>query len=295
MDAETLDRVALAERPRLVGIAYRLTGSRSDAEDLAQEALLRAHTATAAAIESPVAYLTTIVTRLAIDHLRSARVRRESYVGPWLPEPIVADPAPDAAAGAIRKDTLSMAFLVLLEQLSPAERAVLILHDVFAYSHADIGVMIERSEVSCRQLLRRARQRLGAERPRTEVDPTERDEITKRFVTACETGNLESFLALLTTDAELVLDGGVEVRKAARNPIRGDGRVARFLAFVMGRLNDQRRIVPANLNGGPAVLVYNGASELIGALFIQPASSGRADQIYWIRNPTKLAGLTTTR
>lgn len=280
----------MAERPRLLGIAYRMTGSHSDAEDVVQEAMLRAHRAGLDEVESPAAYLTTITTRLAIDHLRSSRVRRETYVGPWLPEPIAADPAPDAAARAVLDDTISMAFLVALEMLSPDERAVLVLHDVFAYAHAEIAGMLERSEASCRQLLRRARRRLEDGRPRIVVDLRQRDELVRRFVAACDGGDLAAFLAMLTDDAVLVSDGGAHV-KAARHPIRGADRVARFLAYVMSRAAVSRRVTPVTLNGGPAALVRNGDGGLVGALFLEPGAGGRAATIHWVRNPDKLAGV----
>lgn len=268
-----------------------MTGSLSDAEDIVQDALLRAHRARVDDIESPAAYLTTITSRLAIDHLRSARVRRESYVGPWLPEPITADPAPDAAASAELADTLSMAFLVVLETLSPDERAVLLLHDVFAYPHADIAEMLGRTAASSRQLLRRARRRIEAERPRAVADAAQRDEVLHRFLDACEGGDMEAFLSLLTEDAVLTFDGGAEVRTAARHPIRGADRVARFLAFVMGRLADGGTITSVVLNGGPAALVTADGGEIIGAVFVEPAAGGAAAEVRWVRNPTKLAGL----
>lgn len=290
MDSATLDRVAQEERPRLLGIAYRMIGSRTDAEDVVQEAMLRVHRA-ATEVESPAAYLTTVTTRLAIDHLRSARVRREAYVGPWLPEPIAADPAPDAVTRAVLDDTMSMAFLVALETLSPDERAALVLHDVFAFSHREIASMLERSEGSSRQLLRRARHRLETGSTRGTVDLTQRDEIVRRFIAACDGGDLGSFLELLTTDVELVFDGGAEVKTAARRPIRGADRVARFLAFAMSRIAEHRVVEPASLNGGPAVLVYAKPGLLIGAVFVEPTSSGDAETIRWVRNPRKLAGL----
>jgi len=290
LDAATLDRVALAERPRLLGIAYRMTGSHSDAEDVVQEAMLRAHRAAAGDIESPAAYLTTITTRLAIDHLRSARVRRETYVGPWLPEPIAADPAPDAAARAVLDDTLSMAFLVALETLSPDERAVLVLHDVFAYSHAEIGAMLERSEASCRQLLRRARQRLEAGRPRVAVDLAQLDELVRRFIAACEGGDLDAFLAILTEDVVLVSDGGAKV-KSARHPIRGADRVSRFLAYLVNRTTAYRSVAPTTLNGEPAVLMFDEDGGLSAALFVEPADDGRAQTMRMVRNPDKLGAL----
>ena len=291
MDVAELDEVARAERPRLIGLAYRMTGSLGDAEDIVQDALLRAHRALPADIESPPAYLTTITTRVAIDHQRSARVRRESYVGPWLPEPITADPAPDAAAHAELSDTLSMAFLVVLETLSPDERAVLLLHDVFAYPHADIAEMLGRTDASCRQLLRRARQRIDAGRPRVDADLSQRDEVLRRFLDACEGGDLDAFLDMLTDDAELVFDGGAEVKTAARHPIRGAERVARFLAFAIGRLDAGGAVTRVTLNGGPAVLVTTGSGEVIGAVFIEPGERGDAAEIRWVRNPAKLAAL----
>ena len=165
MDPSTLDEAAIEAQPRLLGIAYRMLGSMADAEDVVQEALLKAHRAAPDDIDSPVAYLTTLTTRTAIDHLRSARVRRESYVGPWMPEPVIDDPAADASGPALLADSLSMAFLVVLESLSPEERAALLLYDVFGYSHAEMAKVLDRSEGASRQLLRRARQRIEADRP----------------------------------------------------------------------------------------------------------------------------------
>ena len=295
METSPFGPAALAERPRLLGLAYRMTGSRSEAEDIVQEAFLRAQRTTPHAIRSPAAYLTTITTRLAIDHMRSARARRESYVGPWLPEPIDLEPAPDAAANAVRNDTLSLALLIVLETLSPHERAVLLLHDVFSYSHAEIAIIVQRSEAACRQLLRRARQRVDRGRPRRTVEPAVRDEVLRRFIAACEGGDLDSFIATLSGDAVLTFDGGPEIRTAARHPIRGADRVGRFLAHVMRRMTPARALVPVTLNGGPAVLAYNGRDELIGAVFVEPADDGRIGAIDWIRNPTKLAGLHRPR
>lgn len=296
MDSEAFDLMALTERPRLLGIAYRMLGSYSDAEDIVQDAMLRFHAVHATEIVSPAAYLTTITTRLAIDHLRTARVRRESYVGPWLPEPIVADPAPDAASTAIIGDSLSIAFLALPERLGPTERAVLVLHDVFAYSHAEIGSMLERSEASCRQVLRRARQRIDDDgRTAAEVSPARRDEVVRRFVAACAGGSFDAFLATLMADVELVFDGGAAVKSAARRPIRGADRVARFLAFAMTRTGPARRVEITTLNGGPAALVFAGRDALLGAVFVEPDDDGRAALIRWVRNPSKLQRLLDPR
>jgi RNA polymerase sigma-70 factor (ECF subfamily) len=288
VDTADFDQVAQRERARLIGLAYRMTGSLSDAEDIVQDALLRAHRAGLDGIDSPAAYLTTITTRLAIDHQRSARVRRESYVGPWLPEPIAADPAPDAAAAAELADNLSMAFLVVLETLSPEERAVLLLHDVFAYPHSEIADMLDRSDASCRQLLSRARRRIAAERPRADADLALRDAVLRRFLDACEGGDMDGFLSLLTEDAELVVDGGATVKTAARHPIRGADRIARFLAFVMGRLAGGGSVTSIRLNGGPAALVTSAGGEVVGAVFVEPDDDGNAAQIRWVRNPSKL-------
>ena len=295
MGTEAFDTIALAERARLLGLAYRMLGSYSDAEDIVQDALLRFHKVHAGEIASSSGYLTTITTRLAIDHLRSARVRRESYVGPWLPEPIVADPAPDASSKAVIDDSLSIAFLVMLERLNATERAVLVLHDVFAYTHTEIGSMLERSAASCRQLLRRARQRISDDRAATEVTPARRHEVVRRFVSACEGGDFDAFLAALMSDVELVFDGGATVKTAARRPIRGADRVARFLAFAMTRTGPGRRVETATLNGGPAVLVFTERRVLLGAVFIEPDEQNRAALIRWIRNPSKLQQLLGPR
>jgi RNA polymerase sigma-70 factor (ECF subfamily) len=284
------DRAFEEHRPLLFHIAYRMLGTVSDAEDVVQEAWLRWHRG-AEEVLAPRSYLAQVVTRLAIDRLREVRRSREEYVGPWLPEPIVADPAPDAAASAELADTLSMAFLVVLETLSPDERAVLLLHDVFAYPHTDIAEMLGRTDASCRQLLRRARQRIDAERPRADADLARRDEVLHRFLDACEGGDMEAFLSLLTEDAVLTFDGGAQVRTAARHPVRGAERVARFLAFVMGRLADGGRVTPVSLNGGPAALVTTSAGEIVGAVFVEPGTDGNAVEIRWVRNPSKLATL----
>ena len=291
MNEEWLEQAAAAERPRLLGLAYRMTGSMTDAEDIVQEAMLRAHRARAADVGSPAAYLTTITTRLAIDHLRSARVRRESYPGPWLPEPIAVDPAADAASHLALRDSLSVALLVLLEHLSPDERAVLVLHDVFAYRHAEIGEILDRSEASSRQLLKRARSRLGSVGSRAETAGTRRDAVVRKFVAACQGGDFDAFLTALTSDVELVFDGGPTVKTAARHPIRGADRVARFLAYAMNRTGPNRRITLTTLNGESAVLIHTDAAVLVGAVFIEPSPDDRATSIRWVRNPQKLTHL----
>jgi RNA polymerase sigma-70 factor (ECF subfamily) len=287
MDPGTLDVAAAEAHPRLLAIAYRMLGSMTDAEDVVQDALLKAHRAAPVDLDSPVAYLTTLVTRTAIDHLRSARVRRETYPGPWLPEPVVDDPAPDASAAALLADSLSMAFLVVLESLSPEERAALLLHDVFGYSHAEMATILDRSVGASRQLLRRARQRIQADRPRFDVDLERRDQLVRRFRDACEGGDLEAFLTVLTDDVTLITDGGGVV-SAARHPVVGAARVARFLANVLKRERAIRETRIVTVNGQPALAVlYGGRLGLV--VVLEPADDGRADLLRFVRNPAKLA------
>jgi RNA polymerase sigma-70 factor, ECF subfamily len=291
VDPTPLDEVAAEAQPRLLAIAYRMLGSMTDAEDVVQEALLKAHRAAPSDLDAPVAYLTTLTTRTAIDHLRSARVRRETYPGPWLPEPVPEDPAPDASAPALLADSLSMAFLVVLESLSPEERAALLLHDVFGYSHAELAGVLDRSEGASRQLLRRARRRIEADRPRFDVDLERRDRLVRQFRAACEGGDLDAFLAVLTEDATLVSDGGGVVT-AARRPVVGATRVARFLANVVNRRVDDRELRPVTVNGQPALaFLFRGRLGLV--VVLDPAPDGRIGTIRFVLNPAKLAHVRT--
>jgi RNA polymerase sigma-70 factor, ECF subfamily len=284
-----LDRAAVEARPRLLALAYRMLGSMSDAEDVVQDALVKARRSAPTDVASPVAFLTTITTRTAIDHLRSARVRRESYVGPWLPEPVLDDPAPDASARAMLADSLSMALLVVLESLTPDERAALLLHDVFGYRHAEVAGVLGCSEAASRQLLRRARLRVEADRPRFPVDRAQHEALLQRFLAACQGGDMASFLDLLTDDAVYVADGGAEV-KAARHPILGAVRVARLLGSIMGKRRQGRSFATVALNGEPGLAIFTDG-ELTSVVFVEPASPERIARIHWVRNPAKLARL----
>jgi RNA polymerase sigma-70 factor, ECF subfamily len=281
-----IDEAAAASRPRLLALAYRMIGSMSDAEDVVQDAILKARKAPPEDLDSPVAYLTTVTTRTAIDHLRSARVRRESYVGPWLPEPILDDPAADVADHAVLSESLSMAFLVVLENLAPEERAALLLHDVFGYSHAEVAAILRRTENSSRQLLFRARQRVEAERPRFDVDAARRDEVVASFKAACEGADFDAFLRLLTDDAVLVSDGGAKAR-AARHPVRGAVRIARFLSHTLrpGRGQRQHRVI--TVNGAPALALLDGG-RLTSLFFVEPDANDRIGAVRIVRNPDKL-------
>src|SRR4051794_34501835 len=210
------------------GVAYRMLGSVSESEDVAQEALLRL-TRQEGPIDEPAAWITTVTTRLSINVLRSARARREAYVGPWLPEPLLEDPAPGPASRAELADSLSLALLVLLEQLNPVERAAYLLREVFGYEYAQIGEIIEQTEVNSRQLVTRARKRLEADRPRFDADEAARDALLERFLAAAEEGDLEALERLLAEDAVLYADGGGKAM-AAPEPLFGAALIARFMA-----------------------------------------------------------------
>jgi RNA polymerase sigma-70 factor (ECF subfamily) len=212
------------------GVAYRMLGSVSEAEDVAQEALLRL-TSQEDTIDEPAAWITTVVTRLSINVLKSARARRESYVGPWLPEPLIEDAAPDPAARAELADSLSLALLVLLERLTPVERAAYLLREVFGYGYAEIAGIIEQTEVNSRQLVTRARKHIEASRPRFDADEAARDALLERFLAAAEEGDLEALEELLAKDAVLYADGGGKV-VAAPEPLVGAALIARFMVMV---------------------------------------------------------------
>lgn len=227
--AETLempmgDRELEALRRHGFGVAYRMLGSVSEAEDVAQEALLRL-TRREAPIDEPAAWMTTVVTRLSINVLKSARARRESYVGPWLPEPLLEDPAPDPALRVELADSLSMALLVLLERLTPVERAAYLLREVFDYGYAQIADIIEQTEVNSRQLVTRARKHLEASRPRFDADEAARDALLERFLVAAEEGSVEALEEMLAKDAVLYADSGGKAR-APQEPLVGAALIA---------------------------------------------------------------------
>ena len=249
------DRELDALRRHGFGVAYRMLGSVSEAEDVTQEALLRL-TRQEGPIDEPAAWITTVVTRLSINVLRSARARRESYVGPWLPEPLVEDPAPDPASRAELADSLSLAMLVLLERLTPVERAAYLLREVFGYAYAEIGDVIEQTEVNSRQLVARARKHLEANRPRFDPDEAARDALLERFLAAAEEGDLEALEELLAKDAVLYADSGGKAM-APREPLFGAALIARFMAAVAqarppSDALESRRV---RVNGQPGRLV----------------------------------------
>jgi RNA polymerase sigma-70 factor (ECF subfamily) len=281
-------------RPVAFAIAYRMLGSVSEAEDVVQEALLRVHQAVDAGeqIASPRAFIATITTRLAINELRSARARRERYVGEWLPEPIITDGEDDPARHAETADSLSLAMLVLLESLSPEQRAVLLLHDVFDYGYAEIAAIVGKSEDNARQLAARARRHVEQRRPRFQTTREQRDELAARFFAAVERGDLAGLEALLAHDVELTGDGGGKVPTLARS-LRGRTLVARTLSkFVVARLPEVSLRL-TEVNGGPGALYLDAQQRLIAVVALD-IGRGQIQGINSIVNPDKLAHLGPT-
>lgn len=279
-------------RPLLFSIAYRMIGSVSEAEDIVQESFLRIHRAEAEGtkIESPKAYLSAVTTRLSIDHLKSARVRREQYVGQWLPEPLLTDPAPAAAAHAETADSLSMAFLVLLERLTPVERAVFLLREVFDYGYGEIARIVERTEDNCRQLYVRARRHVDEGRPRFEASRQQRDELARRFFTAAEQGNTEALVEMLAADVVVYGDGGGKAPSWPK-PIYGRERVARLMAGAVTQAKELgASIQPIEVNGQPGVMFADEDGRIAVVMSVDIAD-GVVQTIRSVINPDKLAHL----
>ncbi|HEV2645546.1 MAG TPA: RNA polymerase sigma-70 factor [Acidobacteriaceae bacterium] len=280
---ESHDTNTFSEQRRyLLSVAYRMTGSMSDAEDLLQEAFLRWQQASAQEIRSPRAFLTTIVVRLALNHLDSARVRREQYIGEWLPEPVLTTTTHDPVELA---ESLTMAFLVLLESLTPPERAVFLLHEVFDFSHTEIAAILDKSEPSCRQLLTRAKQAVRQRRPRFAPAPAAAAELTEQFTTAMKTGNLGKLMSLMHEDIVIYSDGGGQT-SAALNPIAGKDRASRFLAGITRKNGDGITRRFAEINGQPGILAFNNGKARGAAIF--DMDHDRIRTIYIVVNPDKL-------
>ncbi len=276
---------AFAEhRPLVFSIAYRMLGSVAEAEDVVQDSFLRLHRAEAE-VEQPRAFLATVATRLAIDRLRSARVRREQYVGQWLPEPLLTDDDPVEA-----DETLSLAFLVLLETLSPVERAVFLLYDVFGFAWDEIAGIVGKSVDNCRQLAVRARRRIEERRPRFDPSRERREELAARFLAAARDGDLDGLLSLLADDATAYGDGGGKA-PASPEPIAGRERVARFFVSL-GRQAEAMRAVlrPLQVNGQPGAAAYDPDGRIFNVLSID-VEDGEVRAIRSVGNPDKLAHL----
>jgi RNA polymerase sigma factor (sigma-70 family) len=280
-------------RPVAFAIAYQMLGSVVEAEDVVQEALLQVHQALQAGqqLVSPRALVATVTTRRAIDQLRSARVRREAYVGEWLPEPIITDGHDDPARHAEMADSLSLAMLVLLERLSPEQRAVLLLHEVFDYSYAEVAAILGKSQAGVRQLATRARRHLAQRRPRFQTTRQQQEELARRFFAAVEHGDLSGLEALLAHDVELTGDGGGKVPALART-LRGRSRVVRTLldwARLAARAPG-RSLRPVEVNGGPGALYLDAQQRLIAVVALEVAG-GQVTSISAILNPDKLTRL----
>ena len=273
-------------RPYLFSIAYRMLSSVVDAEDVVQEAYLRYHRAEVDA-ESPKSYLSAVVTRLCIDHLRSARARRETYVGEWLPEPLLTDDAADPEQSAVDADSLSMAFLLVLERLSPVERAVFLLHDVFGYDFAEVARMVERTPDNCRQIGVRARRHVNEQAPRFETSRAERDELAARFLAAFTDGDVDGLVSLLAADVVVQGDGGGH-RPSWPNAIGGREKVVRLLVGLSTGIRELGlEVRAAQVNGQPGATVHAGDGGLINVITLDIAD-GFVQTVRSVINPDKL-------
>ena len=292
MDLHTADSSSRREafeahRGRLWGVAYRMLGSRADADDMVQEAYLRWHGTQTAEVRTPEAWLVTTTTRLCIDRLRELRAERAAYVGPWLPEPLVAE-APAADAPTVLASDLSIAFLALLERLAPEERAAFLLHDVFETDYGEIAAALGKSEAACRQIVSRARRRVREERPRVRVSAGARERLVDAFMRAIEIRDRDALVAIFAKEATLVSDGGGKA-KAARKVVRGGERVVRFLLGVLRVPNEDLELRKIVVNGesGLAVRVRG---RLISVMSLV-TDGKRILGVYSVLNPDKLRGV----
>lgn len=273
-------------RSLLFSIAYRMLSSVSDAEDMVQETFLRWQQVTEATVRSPKTYLSSIVTRLCIDHLRSARVQREQYIGSWLPEPLVTQSVTDPAEVTELADCLSIAFLVMLERLSPTERAVFLLREAFDYHYADIGQILHKEEVNCRQILRRAKQKLTAKSFDLTMPSQQQEELTEQFLQAWTQANVQGLLTLVAEDATFWADGGGKVT-AALHPLQGAMKITRFLVAIR-----HSKVLPdvssqlAYVNGQPGLI--NFVNRHLHSVFSFEFVGGRIQSIFAVVNPDKL-------
>ncbi len=273
-------------RDRLWGVAYRVLGRINDVEDVVQDTWLRWSGVPVAEVEDPEAYLVRVATRLAIDRLRSAQSRREMYVGPWLPEPILT--GPDVAESVALSDSVSTAMLLVLESLSPLERAVFVLREAFGYSYAEIAGFVGRSEPSVRQTARRARDHVDAHQVRYDTDQKTRTEVTERFLDACAGGDLARLMEVLAPEVTLVSDGG-GLAPAPRKAIDGGELVARAMLTFAGRMPPEPSTHLVQLNGGPGILVCSAGTPVV-ALSLHLVD-GRVRTIHLVSNPEKLTAL----
>lgn len=269
-------------RPQLFALAYRMMGTRADAEDIVQDAYLRWQTVDPAEVRSPKSYLYSIVARLSLDALKSARHKRETYIGPWLPEPLVTRDPVELA------DSLSIAFLHVLETLSPAERVAFLMREVFDEEYAEISRVLDTTEANCRQLVARARKQISGRKSRFDVDPERHKSVLQTFLAACETGDTTALMELMRGDAVLYSDGGGKA-SAALNPIFGADRVARFMTGVSKKA-DANETIPVWTGGLPAI-VFSRDGEVRTLLGLDLDDEGRIRTVFIMRNPDKLPNL----
>jgi RNA polymerase sigma-70 factor (ECF subfamily) len=289
MTAQSVAEVVALVRPQLHAVAYRLLGSVAEAEDAVQEACLQLEQHGLDGIDNPEAWLMRVTSRRALDRLRSAQVRREQYVGPWLPEPLLV--SDDVADDVEQAESVSMAFLLVLESLSPAERVAFVMHDVFGYGYDDLAVILDRSEQSCRQLVSRARKSVQARRPRFDADRKQRDQVVERFLEACLSGDVDGLLEVLAPDVILQSDGG-GVASAARRPVEGAEHVARFFLGILKQVPPDLSVQLERVNGTLGIVGRrpDGTADTAFAIEVR---DGRIGAIYGLRNPEKLGHLKT--
>ena len=286
-----------ANRDLMFAVAYRVLGTITDAEDALQDAWLRWSAADREHVADQRAYLARVVVNTALNRLRAARARREAYVGPWLPEPLLTEAGPDPAERAELAESVSMAMLVVLESLTPDERAVFVLREVFGFSHAEIGAALGRPDAAVRQLAHRAREHVQARRPRFDVDWNQQRAVTERFLAAAAGGDIEGLMSVLADDVTLLTDGGGKA-KAALRPITGAGKVARFMAGIatrpyMGTEVSAMRVDAAEINGAPGTLISAGGHPV--AVITMAVAGGRITAIQLLANPDKLSAVASGR
>lgn len=276
----------LQHRGLLLSIAYRMLGSLADAEDMLQETFLRWQNTRGAEVQAPKAFLVTVVTRLCINQLQSARVQREQYVGEWLPEPVITEPGDDPSAVFQIDESVSLAFLVLLERLNPVERAVFLLREVFGYEYSEVAEVVGQNEVNCRQIFRRARLNIKKMKPRFDASSQKKEELLKKFLEAMSCGDMEELEQLLAADITVHTDGGGKAT-ALVNPVFGIDNVARLMLGINKKFKPENAVVKIfHINGQPGIVSYvDGRPETVLAIDV---ADHQIRQIYILRNPDKL-------
>ncbi|WP_283139138.1 RNA polymerase sigma factor SigJ [Rhizohabitans arisaemae] len=280
------ERTFSEHRGLLHAVAYRVLGSVTEAEDVVQDAWLRWSRVDVATVVDAEGYLVRVATRLAIDRLRSAQVRREHYVGPWLPEPLLT--GPDVAESAVLADSVSTAMLFVLETLSPMERAVFVLSEAFGYSHLETARLLGRNHASVRQVAHRAKKAVEARRRRYDTDEATKRQVTERFLAACLGGDLKSLMEVLAPDVTMVSDGG-GITGAPRKPIHGYEYVARAIVILSKRRPDGSHAQVLQVNGGPGIVVYSGRSPVLAITL--HLLDGAIETVHVVSNPEKLTGV----